>query len=616
MRGVNVLKIILRYIPIAILFLVLAACATAPRQEICPSGTQDLPGCPPLNAIDDAEINEIYEKRTWYPAKDIDEDLIKLGKQAEIPVQHARTKFLGPSPHDAIDSLAVKLWMIENAEHTIDFTYYIFKTDLIGYAMLGAMCEAVWRGVDVRVTNDSAGSISGGTHSALRGLGTSADNAGFMRNSEGQLTTKKARVQVVVFNALSKPSNPNRRSHDKLLVKDGSFEEKSAVITGGRNISEDYYGIRGDGTPDPDPFRDAEILIRSKQDVMEEDITVGELSEAYASLLFLLDFNKRVLPVRSESNNQAYKRIRSRSRESLKTLKGYDYFSPHMDEMEEYMNSGFRDSQVRLAHELGNLTDKKVVTDVQSNQARNPNSIMTILDEIGEQMPDLRSIRIVSPYLFLAEYKNKDGEIVNDEAENFRRWLEEHPDATLEIITNSVLTSDNFPAQSVIDMETAPRLYLPPEIREQWLSLDGKEEADSELVNSEKWQELVGNPRLKVYETGRLDSAKLGGDKNYGKLHAKFFISGDLGFIGTTNFDYRSRLYNNEMGFFFRDPELAEDVHRSFDELIEISYPWGSPEWLQLRKAVMEKGGMKGSSTKGQRGWYKLFKNTGIIWLL
>ena len=37
------------------------------------------------------------------------------------------------------------------------------------------------------------------------------------------------------------------------------------------------------------------------------------------------DFNKRIEPVRSESNNQAYKRIRSRSREALATLKGYEY---------------------------------------------------------------------------------------------------------------------------------------------------------------------------------------------------------------------------------------------------------------------------------------------------
>lgn len=607
----------MRCMLVSIACLVLASCAATPRPATCPAGTQDLPDCPPLSAIDDPEINQIYEDRTWLPSKEIDEDLIELGKQADIPVQHARTKYLGPTDHAAIDSLAVKLWMIENANHTIDFTYYIFKTDLVGQALLGALCNAVQRGVDVRVTVDSVGSISGGSHTPLRALETCAEHAGFMRNSEGQVTTKKARVQVVIFNALSKMSNPNRRSHDKLLVMDGSFEGRSAVITGGRNISLDYYGIEADGTPDPDPFRDAEILIRSAEGSVEQDMTVGELSEKYSSLLFLLDFNKRIKPGASDQARRAFGRQRNLAQESLAKLKGFEYFQPHLEEMDQYMNSGFHDSQVRFAHELGNLTDTRVVTDVEENQQRNPNSIMTVLAEIGEESPGAESIRIVSPYLFLAEYKNRNGELVKDEAEEFRRWLEEHPDATLEIVTNSVLTSDNFPAQSVIDMETAPRLYLPPEMREQWLNLKTTEEASSELVNSDRWSELVGHPRLKVYETGRLDSIKLGnGDVNYGKLHAKFFLSGDLGFIGTTNFDYRSRLYNNEMGFFFLDPGLAADVHESFDRLIEGSYLWGSPEWFQLRKEVMGIKGMKGRSTKRQRGWYKLFKNTGIIWLL
>ena len=197
------------------------------------------------------------------------------------------------------------------------------------------------------------------------------------------------------------------------------------------------------------------------------------------------------------------------------------------------------------------------------------------------------------------------------------QWLRDHPQRSLEIVTNSILTSDNFSAQSIIDMETAPRLYLPPEMREQWQKLKGKDEMTSELVNSEKWRELVSNPRLKVYETGRLDSIKLGnGERNFGKLHAKFFLSEDFGFIGTTNFDYRSRLYNNEMGFFFLDPGLASDVHASFDELISNSYLWGSPEWFQLRREVVNLKGTKGRTTKNQRSWYKLFKNTGIIWLL
>jgi phosphatidylserine/phosphatidylglycerophosphate/cardiolipin synthase-like enzyme len=569
-----------------------------------------------LGAIDDPFINQLYESRTWVPAKELDVDPIELGKQADIPVQHARTKFLGPNDHAAIDSLAVKIWMIEKAEHTIDFTYYIFKTDLVGYAMLGAMCEAVQRGVDIRVVVDALGSFST-SHSSLKALETCADNAGFMRNRSGEVTTKKARVQVVIFNALTKLNNPNRRSHDKLLVKDGSFEQKSAAITGGRNISEDYYGIRGDGTQDPDAFRDAELLVRSAPEAVEQDLTVGELSENYSTVLFLIQKNKRIRPTRSDAAALIYSQERRKSQEALRTLKSYDYFKPHAAEMDEFMNSGFHDSQLRFAHELGNLTDRKVTRDVEGNLKRNPNSIMSVLAEIGELRPDAKSVRIVSPYLFLAEYKNKDGELVTDEAVEFRQWLKDHPTATLEIITNSVLTSDNFPAQSVIDMETAPRLLFKPEMREAWLAVSGPEEMTSELVSSEEWQEIVSFPRLKIYETGRLDSVLLGnGTGKYGKLHAKFFIENDLGFVGTTNFDYRSRLYNNEMGFFFLDEDLAADIHASFDALVKASYRWGSPEWFQLRKEVMGLKGMKGRSTRNQRKFYNFFKKTGIIWLL
>ena len=55
---------------------------------------------------------------------------------------------------DALKSLAAKLWMIENAEYTVDVMYYIFKRDTVGYAVLGALCNAVKRGVDVRIMDE------------------------------------------------------------------------------------------------------------------------------------------------------------------------------------------------------------------------------------------------------------------------------------------------------------------------------------------------------------------------------------------------------------------------------------------------------------------------------
>ena len=93
--------------------------------------------------------------------------------------------------------------------------------------------------------------------------GTLADDiyAGFIRNEKGELTTKKARVQVVIFNAITK-FRFNRRSHDKLLVADGAFPDKAVLITGGRNISLDYYGINEDGSKDRTGFSDVEMLLR------------------------------------------------------------------------------------------------------------------------------------------------------------------------------------------------------------------------------------------------------------------------------------------------------------------------------------------------------------------
>ena len=104
-----------RSILVAIGLVLLSACAVTPKQPACPAGTKNLPDCPPLAAIDDPEINALYDSRTWLSAKELEQDLIELGKNADIPVQQARTKFLGPNDQAAISSLAVKLWIIENA---------------------------------------------------------------------------------------------------------------------------------------------------------------------------------------------------------------------------------------------------------------------------------------------------------------------------------------------------------------------------------------------------------------------------------------------------------------------------------------------------------------------
>jgi hypothetical protein len=580
------------------------------------------------DTIDESEfatdfIPMIYDQRTWYPPSKLPFDPIGFAKKVDIPVNDARTKIIGASYQDALDSLAAKLWMIENAEYTVDLVYYIFTRDTAGYAILGALCNAVKRGVDVRIMVDSIGSIHP-NHNELRALETCAEEAGFIRDQHGNPTDKKARVQVVIINALSKVFvRMNRRAHDKLIVTDGHVAEKAIVMTGGRNVSVSYYGIHNDGSPDPTAYQDVEIILRPHLERSEEADTVGDVTTYYYTMLFLHSGNRRLRPLSDDEAFEwegnyytyVYREERDKAQQSLALVKSLPDIQASLDKMPAYMNEGYRTSWVRLAHELGNLRNPKAVTGVEENLRRNPNSIQTLKDEItGLADPSTRA-RIVSPYFFMARYYDEEGNEIFDGVKEIHKWLEEHPGASFELITNSVLTSDNFFTQAVIDMDTAPRLLLSPELLEQWLASLEKGEFNPELVESEAWKKMINNPRIKIYETGKLDSVYLGGDKQYGKLHAKYIMFDGYGFVGTTNFDYRSRLFNNEFGFYFKDDEIYNDLNDVFEELKANSYLWGTPEWLEMRKKLMEQEGKKASTTRNQRAIFKFLRGTGLEWL-
>jgi phosphatidylserine/phosphatidylglycerophosphate/cardiolipin synthase-like enzyme len=592
--------------------IVLAGCATQGKPvDWCPPNTQALPGCPPLDAVSDPELSEWYEYRGWRSEAVMSKDPVQRGIEAEIEVQDARLKLLGTSEKDALYSLAAKIYLIENADHSVDAAYYILKDDLAGRAFLGALCEAVQRGVDVRLMVDSVGTISI-DREVLRALYHCQLDADFIRNPEGQVTTERARVQVVIFNAVSNLlTNPNRRSHDKLLVVDGFVPEKAFVMTGGRNISLSYYGINADGTPNPDTYLDAELLLRPGDPGIDGP-TVSQISEIYFSLLYSFKDNKYLSAAPGDDGKTAYPDFEYSLKTALATLKALPRMASSLEAMPQYLETGYRHGQVRLAHEFGNLVNKRVITEAVANMANNPNSIMYILSQANSERE--QHVRVVSPYLFAARYYGPDGEVLLDEAEEVKRWLAADPGRTYEIITNSVLTSDNFSAQAVVDMSMAPNVLLDPEEIEMWRSSADVERPTSELLQSEAWLAMLAHPQLKVYETGRIDDRAIGGDVDYGKLHAKYMITDLYGFLGTANFDYRSRLFNNEMGFFFKSDGLTDDLLQDFELLKSKSYQWGSPEWLEMRRKVIDYGGIKGRTTKNQRSIYRFLRGTGLKW--
>ncbi len=608
----------LKQLTVLLLLLLLSACATQPRQSCLPADA-GIDNCPPAEAIDDPQVNAAYESRTWRSASELTIDPVTAAREASIPVDKALTKVIGPGYDEALTSLAAKIWLIDNAKYTIDAMYYIFQPDIVGYSMLGALCNAVKRGVDVRLMVDSLGSISS-SHHELRALETCAEDAGFMRNTNGVMSTKRARVQVVIFNAISK-LHFNRRSHDKILVVDGHFSEDAAVMTGGRNISKDYYGINEDGSKDPTAFRDLEIFMRADPHNTRGGKTVGDVSELYYSLLFLYPDNKRLRPLQADQYRERYKEERELSQQRLAFLKGMPEFQRIFASMPQYTRQGFHNAEVRLAHQLGNLTETNVTTSVLENIEKNPNSILYLMDKIANQSIEQGNsdgtLRIVSPYLFSGMYYNEAGEVVFDGAKDMLELLAKNPQLRIEIVTNSVMSSDNFITQAIIDFDMAPRLLLTPELQDIWADNIEEGEMNPEIVESDQWKQLINNPQIFIYETGKLDSVLLpGGSTHYGKLHAKFIVGENIGFIGTSNFDYRSNLYNNELGFFYRSDAVHEDLVAIFERLKSTSYRWGTPKWLEMRKQLRQGNSEKSGPARKQRFWFNATRALGIEYLM
>ncbi len=612
--------------PLSLLYLLLpllAACSGIPAGIGCPDTAASSPAYPPPGAVSDPFIDRLYAMRTWRPPSALKVDPVRFGEQANIPINQAYARTLGPALEDAQRSLAVKLWLIEHARHTVDVMYYIFKRDRVGYAVIGALCEAVRRGVDIRIMVDSLGSLHP-THSELRALETCANQAGWMRNAEGRITNHRARVQVVIFNSLWKLQF-NRRSHDKLLVVDGSFPEHAAVMTGGRNISLDYYGITPDGHPDPATFRDLEILLRANPDSPIEK-TVGFVTERYYTLLFLHRGNRRLWPVADDEDEtlsqDTYAEERRKASASLAFFHELPLLRSRFATMPDYLDrrTGFHPTQVRLSHQLSNLDAYNVTTRTEALIARNPNSILHLIDKLTRESLETgrhdRKLMIVSPYLFVDVYYDEAGNLVYDGARLVREQAHRLPDASLAVITNSVLTSDNFLTQSLIDMAMIPRVLLPPDLMKAWRSGLADGEFNPAVVQSPEWIRSVNDPQIRIYQTGRADDVLLGGNRHYGKLHAKFIVGDHGGFIGTSNFDYRSNLYNNEMGFFFRGQGLRDELVAHFEWLRRTSTRWGSPEWLAMRRKLMASDTFKGSTTRKQRIIARILEGLGLEYLL
>src|SRR5690606_37833762 len=126
-----------------------------------------------------------------------------------------------------MDAFTMRMWLIKEAEVSIDGQYYIWHNDLTGLLLLQALKEAADRGVRVRLLLDDNG---------IDGL----DGIISQLNQHELIDIRLYNPFVVrrfkIINFTWDLYRLNRRMHNKALIVDGV-----AAIIGGRNIGDEYF---------------------------------------------------------------------------------------------------------------------------------------------------------------------------------------------------------------------------------------------------------------------------------------------------------------------------------------------------------------------------------------
>jgi putative cardiolipin synthase len=397
--------------------------------------------------------------------------------------------------------------MIDAAERTLDLQYFIFRGDETGRLLTDALLRAADRGVRVRVLIDDGDTIAGDEQiialNAHAAIEIRIFNP-FAYRGHGKLQ----RTGELLFNA----SRLDYRMHNKLLVADNAV-----ALIGGRNIGNQYFQM------DPESqFADDDVFVAGPI-VRQLSATFDEYWNSRLAIpAEALGRKQQTAAALADHREQAS----VRPRQSLQALKtgGIDYVK-RIATSEPY--AGIISGQLPLvwahAQVVCDSPDKKHV----ENGALT-GRLMT--QPVGDAARAVQSeLLMVTPFFIPAD----------EEVQLLKDLRQRH--VRVRILTNSLESTPELAAQSGYLHYRVPLLE------------DGMELYE---VRS-----LLGNAR------GSGQTAKLSRYGNYA-LHAKLFVFDRRKiFVGSMNFDQRSKRINTEVGLIIDSPELAQQTAIRFEAM-------------------------------------------------
>jgi putative cardiolipin synthase len=405
-----------------------------------------------------------------------------------------------------VDGLVARVELIDSAERTLDLQYFIFHGDETGRLVIDALLRAAARGVRVRVLVDDGATLAG--------------------DERVNALDGHPQIEVRVFNPfryrghgaalrasefLLNASRLDYRMHNKLLVVDNQV-----ALIGGRNIGNPYFQI------DPaSQFADDDVFAAGPI-AAELSATFDQYwNSAFTIPAQALGGGKRPVAARADP--------RVRAGEQLVPLGsgGSDYITRiATGEPVAGILSGTLPLVWAHVRVVCDSPDKKHVA---SGALSGRLMTQSVADAAGAVQSELL---MVTPYFIPAP---EDRQLLMDLRQRSVR---------VRILTNSLESTADLSAQSGYIHNRAPMLEHGVELNEIRAQL--------------------GNAR------GSGQTAKVSRHGNYG-LHAKLMVfDRKTLFIGSMNYDQRSKYLNTEVGLLIDSPILAQQTVERFEAMTQL----------------------------------------------
>jgi len=461
-----------------------------------------------------------------------------------------------------VDGLLTRVQMIDAAERTVDAQYYIFRGDETGRLLTGALLRAADRGVRIRVLVDDGDTLAGDEQISALDAHQEVEIRIFNPFAYRGHSATRRNIEFA-FNA----HRLDYRMHNKLLVVDNTV-----ALVGGRNIGNQYFQM------DPDSqFADDDVFAAGPI-AMQLSATFDEFwNSDFAIPAEALGRGQHTVAASVDDRARA----RAPTNKQFATLQtdGVDY-AGLVATGEPY--GGMLSGRLALiwahAQVVCDSPDKKRVAE-GALRGR------LMLPPVANTARDVQhELLMVTPYFVPAD---EELTILTDLRQRGVR---------VRILTNSLESTTELAAYSGYMKYRVPLL-----------------------------EEGVG-----LYEIrAQLDSTSGSGQtalvSRYGNyaLHAKLFVFDQQRiFIGSMNFDQRSKRLNTEVGLIIDSPELAAQTAQRFERMVNPR----SAYQLILRTAdgggrarlvwrTQEGDEIVEYAHEPSRGWWQKLKAKLLSWL-